>query len=407
MTTSESTPGLVEQVRTLGARSPLPMVATHGPKHVVRYINPAFCTLLGDDAEAFVGSALAMLFRAPLQSEDREALALLDLVYASGTPEFGVDFVRGAGGDLLQLRCSVWPIDGSDEAPGGLLLQVSPPIGARRRVQIAPEDELLDVNRRLLVASLKAQEQVAIELRLRSQAEAALTSRDEFMSIAAHELRTPVTGIKISAQLALRTLEDASSPDSESVVQCLHGIVAGANRLVSLMNDLMDVSRMRSGDLFLRLAQIDFAALVRTAALRHAVLGGARHTVCIQAPLTPLVVAGDAGRLDQILDNLLSNAVKYSPAGGEIGVDLRVDLDGIVLRIADEGIGLTPGEQEHIFEPFGRAANAIVHELPGLGLGLHICRQIAAAHGGRMWAESSGEGQGMTVTLWLPPVHAS
>jgi signal transduction histidine kinase len=407
MTTSESTPGLVEQVRTLGARSPLPMVATHGPKHVVRYINPAFCTLLGDDAEAFVGSALAMLFRAPLQSEDREALALLDLVYASGTPEFGVDFVRGAGGDLLQLRCSVWPIDGSDEAPGGLLLQVSPPIGARRRVQIAPEDELLDVNRRLLVASLKAQEQVAIELRLRSQAEAALTSRDEFMSIAAHELRTPVTGIKISAQLALRTLEDASSPDSESVVQCLHGIVAGANRLVSLMNDLMDVSRMRSGDLFLRLAQIDFAALVRTVALRHAVLGGARHTVCIQAPLTPLVVAGDAGRLDQILDNLLSNAVKYSPAGGEIGVDLRVDLDGIVLRIADEGIGLTPGEQEHIFEPFGRAANAIVHELPGLGLGLHICRQIAAAHGGRMWAESSGEGQGMTVTLWLPPVHAS
>jgi signal transduction histidine kinase len=407
MTTSESTPGLVEQVRTLGARSPLPMVATHGPKHVVRYINPAFCTLLGDDAEVFVGSALAMLFRAPLQSEDREALALLDLVYASGTPEFGVDFVRGAGGDLLQLRCSVWPIDGSDEAPGGLLLQVSPPIGARRRVQIAPEDELLDVNRRLLVASLKAQEQVAIELRLRSQAEAALTSRDEFMSIAAHELRTPVTGIKISAQLALRTLEDASSPDSESVVQCLHGIVAGANRLVSLMNDLMDVSRMRSGDLFLRLAQIDFAALVRTAALRHAILGGARHTVCIQAPLTPLVVAGDAGRLDQILDNLLSNAVKYSPAGGEIGVDLRVDLDGIVLRIADEGIGLTPGEQEHIFEPFGRAANAIVHELPGLGLGLHICRQIAAAHGGRMWAESSGEGQGMTVTLWLPPVHAS
>jgi signal transduction histidine kinase len=407
MTTSESTPGLVEQVRTLGARSPLPMVATHGPKHVVRYINPAFCTLLGDDAEVFVGSALAMLFRAPLQSEDREALALLDLVYASGTPEFGVDFVRGAGGDLLQLRCSVWPIDGSDEAPGGLLLQVSPPIGARRRVQIAPEDELLDVNRRLLVASLKAQEQVAIELRLRSQAEAALTSRDEFMSIAAHELRTPVTGIKISAQLALRTLEDASSPDSESVVQCLHGIVAGANRLVSLMNDLMDVSRMRSGDLFLRLAQIDFAALVRTVALRHAVLGGARHTVCIQAPLTPLVVAGDAGRLDQILDNLLSNAVKYSPAGGEIGVDLRVDLDGIVLRLADEGIGLTPGEQEHIFEPFGRAANAIVHELPGLGLGLHICRQIAAAHGGRMWAESSGEGQGMTVTLWLPPVHAS
>jgi signal transduction histidine kinase len=112
---------------------------------------------------------------------------------------------------------------------------------------------------------------------------------------------------------------------------------------------------------------------------------------------------GDAGRLEQILDNLLSNAIKYSPSGGEIGVRLQQTVDGIVLSVTDSGIGLTPGAQEHIFEPFGRAANASRQGLPGMGLGLYVCRQIAAAHGGRMWADSEGEGRGMTIGMWLPP----
>jgi signal transduction histidine kinase len=119
-------------------------------------------------------------------------------------------------------------------------------------------------------------------------------------------------------------------------------------------------------------------------------------------PAGPLMVSGDAGRLEQILDNLLSNAVKYSPHGGEIRVRLGEAQDGVVLTVSDTGIGLTPGAQDRIFEPFGRAANASRQGLPGMGLGLHICRQIADAHGGRMWAESGGEGQGMHVSLWLP-----
>src|SRR6185295_5887199 len=106
--------------------------------------------------------------------------------------------------------------------------------------------------------------------------------------------------------------------------------------------------------------------------------------------------------LEQILDNLLSNAVKYSPAGGEIDVSLQRRDEGVVLTVRDGGIGLPPDASERIFEPFGRAVNASRQGLPGMGLGLHICRQIAAAHGGRMWAESDGEGLGMTVGLWLP-----
>jgi signal transduction histidine kinase len=263
-------------------------------------------------------------------------------------------------------------------------------------------DELRDVNRRLVVAGLKAQEQAEMESTLRSQAEAALIMRDEFISIAAHELRTPLTGIKISAQLALRTLQDATQ-DPDRTVGYLLGIVSGTNRLVSLINDLMDVSRMRSGELLLRLTPIDLVELVSTIALRYGQTLGERHHLTTDVPAAPLVVAGDAGRLEQILDNLLGNAIKYSPAGSDIRVSLREAADGIVLTVRDKGIGLTPGAHERIFEPFGRATNARRQGIPGMGMGLHICRQIAEAHGGRMWAQSDGEGLGMTVGLLLPP----
>jgi signal transduction histidine kinase len=164
----------------------------------------------------------------------------------------------------------------------------------------------------------------------------------------------------------------------------------------------MDVSRMRSGELLLRVVPLDLVALVSSLSLRYAETVGEQHQVTTDLPAAKLQVTGDAGRREHILDNLMTNAVKYSPGGGEIKVRLRRATDGVVLTVIDGGIGLTPGAQERIFEPFGRAPNASRQGLPGMGLGLHICRQIAEAHGGRMWAESDGEGLGMAVGMWLP-----
>jgi signal transduction histidine kinase len=403
-------PHAVEQVRALFDRSPLPLMATEGHAHTVRYVNPAFCWLTGQPAEAVVGSPLRSPLGEPPQIQDAAAVTLLDRAYATGAIEFAVDLARIFGNaralaqaTAIHLPCVVWPILGVDERPAGLVIQVSaPPSDLPRQLIDGGGAELLrDVNARLLVAGLKAQEQADVELTLRVEAEAALNVRDEFMSIAAHELRTPVTGIKASGQLALRTMENTTL-DRDRIVKYLRGIVGGANRLVLLINDLMDVSRMRSGALVMHPLPLPLGPLVIAVAQRYAETCGERHQVTTNVPAEPVMVSGDAMRLEQILDNLLSNAVKYSPAGGDIHVSLERLVDGVVLTVRDAGIGLPPGAAERIFEPFGRAANASRQGLPGMGLGLHICRQIAAAHGGRIWAESPGEGMGMTVGLWLP-----
>jgi len=112
----------------------------------------------------------------------------------------------------------------------------------------------------------------------------------------------------------------------------------------------------------------------------------------------------DPHRMQQVLSNLVQNAIKYSPAGGEIEISLRGEDLGVLVTVSDRGIGLPPEAAESIFEPFGRASNAQRQHMPGMGLGLYIARQIVEQHGGRIWADSSGEGYGTQLHLWLPGI---
>ncbi|HET8628850.1 MAG TPA: GAF domain-containing protein [Thermomicrobiales bacterium] len=232
-------------------------------------------------------------------------------------------------------------------------------------------------------------------------AEAAVRARDEFLAVAAHELRTPVTGLKGAAQLLRRRLERGDLDPAQSAR--LLGVLTGsADRLTALVDDLLDVSRIRTGRLPLAREPVDLAALARdaVAGAREQDAGAHRFALDLPAALAP--VTGDPGRLAQVLDNLLENAAKYSPGGGTIAVAERDEGDGVAVTVRDEGIGVPAGSAEAIFRPFGRAPNAVRQQLPGLGLGLYICRDIVERHGGRIVAASAGEDRGATFTLWLP-----
>ena len=215
--------------------------------------------------------------------------------------------------------------------------------------------------------------------------------QQELLAMAAHELRSPLAGIKGSAQLMRRR----SAYNERSV----DAIVTQADRLGRLVDDLLVASLIEADRLQLATEETDLVAEARSAAES---LGVNESEIRVESSADPVVAAVDRQRLGQVLTNLLTNAVKYAPEGGEIVV--RVDRDAKEARIAvvDRGPGI-PGEAlPHLFDRFYRAAGA-VGRAPGLGLGLYICRRIAEAHGGRLEVESEpGRGSTFTVVLPLP-----
>jgi signal transduction histidine kinase len=235
--------------------------------------------------------------------------------------------------------------------------------------------------------------------RLYQAAQEALRVRDQFLSIASHELRTPITAIRATAQL-LQRLRTRRTLDDARLERLLRTFGEESERLGHLANDLLDVSRLRTGQLELHLTPVDLGALVRRVAQRARALG-ARHALQVEVP-RGLIIMADAGRLEQVLENLLGNAIKYSPDGGRVAVTAERAGDGVHLSVRDSGIGLPEGTAAAIFEPFGRAPNAAARQIQGLGLGLYLSRGIVEQHGGRIWAESPGEDLGTTLHLRLP-----
>lgn len=258
-------------------------------------------------------------------------------------------------------------------------------------LDITEQKQAEDEREQLLVAERTA----------RQAAEAAVLARDTFLSIAAHELRTPITALKGTAQLLLRQYE-RNQVDTERLIHNLQVLERSTNRLAELTDDLLDVSRLRTGELTLDQELLDLRTLVQEAVTQQEPQCNANQQLVLDIPPTPCLIPGDRLRLGQVFTNLLSNAMKYSPAGGTIIVTVTPRQGGVLTTVCDEGIGLPPEAESTIFNPFGRAPNAIASHLPGLGLGLYICRMIIEQHSGWIRASSAGEHQGTTISFWLP-----
>jgi signal transduction histidine kinase len=270
------------------------------------------------------------------------------------------------------------------------------------------EDELLRAialwQQKARALATEVEERKTIQQALRGRNEElrqALATRDEFLSTAAHELKTPVASVHVAAQV-LRRAHERGQLDEKRLRRYVEAITTASRRLTALVNDLLDVSRIHAGQLALEPEPIDLSAWVPNLVERYRDHLDGRHELCVELPPAPCVVLADPHRLEQVLLNLLDNAVKYSPDGGSVSVSVAASDGAVTIHVQDRGIGLPPESVEAIFEPFGRAPNALRRHLPGMGLGLHICRNIVERHGGAVWAESPGEDQGTTIVVRLP-----
>lgn len=305
---------------------------------------------------------------------------------------FLIDYFMVPSTDLFDIQR--W-MDGTQLAPflvSGLTIAVITAQRERERLKtLAAEQEL----------QAYADELETINQKL----EDADQMKDRFLSIASHELKTPITTIRGQAQLAQRRLSKQKpfpnelTADLEGIQLALTRINDQTGRLTSLIDELLDISSIRNGKAELRKRKCDLREICREVVEDQRLLTG--RTILLEMPPDPVNISLDRDRISQVFVNLVSNAVKYSPEEKPIEVCIHQEREDVRIQVRDHGKGIRKDQQKHIFETFYRTPDAQSSTKQGLGLGLAISKEIVERHAGQIWCESE-HGAGSTFIVELP-----
>jgi signal transduction histidine kinase len=217
-----------------------------------------------------------------------------------------------------------------------------------------------------------------------------------FLAGVAHDLRNPLSALKLQSVVIS---PDRPLPAEDQVRQAFARVQRQVDRLDRMVSDFLDAACIESGNLNLRMEECDLRDLVRVT-FELFEPAAPVHRFVLNAPGDPVLATCDPTRLEQVLNNLVSNAIKYSPRGGTVQVTVDREAGGVVLAVADQGVGMSSDDVAHVFEPF-RRTGASAESIPGLGLGLFVAQRIVEAHGGRISVESA-PGKGSTFRVHLP-----
>lgn len=225
--------------------------------------------------------------------------------------------------------------------------------------------------------------------------------KDRFLSVVSHDLKTPITSISGYAQLLARRLsrqKDLQS-DKEASSALVQKIREQTDHITALADELLELTRVQSGNLRLNLERCDLVEITRSMVEDQSHLSG--RSIDLVALSGPLLLNGDSERLKRVVANLLSNALKYSPEHSPVEIRLSSHGEKAVLSVHDSGQGIPEQQREHIFKAFYRTPSAQHSSRPGLGLGLAICKEIVEQHNGSIWFESEVD-KGSTFYVELP-----
>jgi len=225
--------------------------------------------------------------------------------------------------------------------------------------------------------------------------------KTDFYSMVTHDLRNPASGILTATQVLHEGAVEPFTPEHTELVRIIQQL---ANKMLSLINDYLDFAKIDAGYLRLNLGDVELREVVEGSTLLIRLQSQSKNqTLTLDLPPDPVPARADAERLLQVLDNLLSNAVKYTPKGGHITVQLRVENEQAVFRVSDTGMGISPTQLPALFTKYHRIPGEATLGVHGTGLGLLIVKEIVEAHGGTVHAESEGvRGKGAMFIVSIP-----
>ena len=326
----------------------------------VLYSNARFAALVGEPLESVVGSRIERFVKASERDD-------FDCLLRSGSGRRRSRLV-GSGSRAFDVSLS--------------LTTTSSTSGQQRNLIVTDLTELLEANSN------------------RARAEHDSRTKDDFLTMLAHELRTPLGAI--SNAVAVLGLTHAKG---ESRARA-HEVIGRQVHLVSrLIDDLLDIERVVSGKIRLQRRPLDIAETVRETVA--AFTDNSELDRQIELSTEPVWVDGDAARLQQVLTNIVGNAVKYTPPGSRIRVEVRAESGDAVIRVADQGFGISPRLLPFVFDLYMQADRTIRHARGGLGIGLSLVRRLVELHGGSVEAVSAGESHGSTFVVRLKQVPST
>ncbi len=266
-----------------------------------------------------------------------------------------------------------------------ILLRAKHNSGAWRWIEITTSNMLLDPNIKAYVLNFR---DVTTRVKLEQL-------KDEFLSIASHELKTPLTTVKGYIQLLEKYLQNSKDEKALRYIRQSDTYVDKMNQMIS---DLLDISRIQSGRMQLNLEETQLCSLIKRTitALQHL---SSKHVLNFECNTHPVLFT-DKHRIEQVLTNLISNAIKYSPNKSKITIRLKTNTKFAQISVQDRGIGISPSAQKMLFQRFYRV-DKTANKFSGLGIGLYISNEIIKKHQGKMWVESD-EGKGSTFHFTLP-----
>jgi PAS domain S-box-containing protein len=358
----------LDRMQRMFRQAPGFMCITQGPSHEYAIVNGAFERLIGHSDAEVLGRTVQDVLP---EIVDQGYVELLDRVFATGEPFIG----------------RAMPVRLARTAPGG-----------------APETSYVDFVHQPIVddnGSIWGIFTQGADVTDRVLAEQALreanANKDKFLAVLGHELRNPLAPIYTAAQVLRRLVHD-----NEGAVKCVDVIARQAQQMSTLVEDLMDITRISNGLLTLKSERVDLNAVAQGAVDQMRNKASERaHALHVTLPQAHAFVIGDPMRLTQVVSNLLSNAIRYTPRGGTIEVSVARCAGRIRLEVKDNGEGIAPELMPNLFVQFAQEKRS-ADRASGLGIGLPLVKALVNAHSGRIEVISEGPGSGSRFLIDLP-----